>query len=155
MKCLTLHIAILFITIYSSAPAQSIISGAENNTTSEYIVNWTIGNTITGSATNEQHQVTQGTLFNTYRMYYDEGANLKINCFPNPFKEYFFLEIKSNTPEQYTWLIISESGKIIKREQAYKSLLKIDISTLNAHLYYLSIQDKKGKIVASAKLLKK
>lgn len=136
------------------ATAQSILSGAENSTSSKHIVNWTIGNTISESVSNDKYNIIQGAIFNTYRMHYEETEKLKITCFPNPSKDHFFLEIKSNTPEKYKWSITSETGQILKSEQANKSLIRIDISQLNAHRYYIYIQNKNGKNVASVKLIK-
>lgn len=154
MKVLTISILLLFFGL-TNAQHYSILGGAENYKSNNYIVNWTLGNTISENANIKSLNVTQGALFNTYRLYYEEKTDLKITCFPNPFHSYFFLEIESNTPEQYTWVIVSGNGKRIKKESVQHSLTKIDISQLDAQLYFLYLYDKNNKKAASAKLIKK
>ena len=156
MKKKATHIITLLLVWITTSTAQSLVSGAENNKSNQYIINWTLGNTVSGSFVNNKYALTQGSIFNNYHIYFEEDAQLQIQCFPNPITNgIFFLEIKSNNPENYTWHIASTNGQILKQNKANKSLTKISIEQLKAPIYYLYIKNKKGQKVATAKLIKK
>ncbi len=145
---------LLFFSSLLSAQNTSIVSAAENAHTSSGIINWVIGSTITGSSKTSKYNVSQSSPIEMYQVIYDKDAKLKIKCFPNPAKTHFFLELQTNTPQEYNWKLYSTTGKILTENKSNTDLIKININGLNAAVYYLSVLDKKGTIAATAKIIK-
>lgn len=147
---------LLILPTLATAQHGALTSAGDNVTTSSRIINWSIGNTISGISSSDSHIIYEGIVVEVYRILYKEENFIKMNCYPNPVTEgYFYLELQTNDVSDLEWQLFSTTGKIIKKGKVTKDLLKIDISGLKSPSYILNVTDKNKTKIATAKLLKK
>lgn len=88
---------------------------------------------------------------------FETGEVKSINLFPNPFTEYFYLDINSKSNQFISIKIMDLEGKIVFERKAVfikqgEERLKFDLPNLKSGLYFLKLQI--GNQIISLKLVK-
>lgn len=145
-----------FLPMCAMAQHGAITSAGDNVSTSSRIINWSIGNTISGISSSEDHIIYEGIIVEIYRILYKEENHIAMNCYPNPVTDgHFYMELQTNDVSGMEWQLISATGQEVRKGKVTSDLVKIDISSLSETTYILHVTDDKKTKVATAKLLKK
>ncbi len=151
--------SVVFLFCLMISAAQSVgnnVVASDNVKTESKIVNWSIGHIVTAGKHTRTLHVYPGALTPSYYFLYNEvKGDVAISCFPNPAKEYFFLELKTNDFERLRWEVYKLNGEKIKEGSSDSNVIRIDIAGFNSATYYLNVFDQDDKRMSTAKILKK
>lgn len=152
-----LSILLVFYALLAGAQTKgAMVVASDNVSKNGKIVNWSIGHLVTSSGKTSTQFIYPGATPAVYYLLYNEAVGaLDVKCYPNPAKEFFFLELETNDFEELRWEMYNAKGDKIKVGKSDSNILKIEIATLKAATYYLNVFDQDDKRLSSAKLLKK
>ena len=79
----------------------------------------------------------------------------KVNCYPNPASDNIYFNTKNDAFEDLLVLIYDNNGKLlIKNQNRYAEIMNCNIENLPVGQYFLSLQNKQGKVFGTAKFIK-
>lgn len=84
----------------------------------------------------------------------NEEVRLKAKVFPNPAKDYFYLEIEQNGKNEFFMVLHNTKGQFILRQNINASPLKVSLSGFPDGIYYLTLLNQENKRVQQFKVLK-
>lgn len=151
------YIFIFFLGMCGVAQAQNqvITSAGQTDKNTNYSINWSIGNVLTGLSKTHQYIVYEGAPTDVYKIIYPENNTLQINCYPNPtINNRFDLHILSTDINGLLWEIYTLNGNKVKTGSILNEITNINIGGLSNSLYILNIIDSNQNIVATSKILK-
>lgn len=78
----------------------------------------------------------------------------KIDVFPNPANNYFYLEVETETRDDYVYELFDQTGRLVLSDVLYshESIRKIDMERYTKGVYYLRIQEN-GFILKTEKII--
>ncbi len=80
----------------------------------------------------------------------------KVTVFPNPVKNIVNVNLESVPQMNCKFIVYDISGKVVKVvEHASGNVISIDINNLTEGVYYLSVQNEKGIVQKTEKIIKK
>lgn len=148
-----------FLTCFSqSYSTQVIASSGDEFKSSDILLTWTIGETITETITNNNFTLTQG--FNQTKIIItsiDHLPDLKfsISAYPNPTSEFVYLKIESENEniKNLQYQVINSKGSTILRKLISSNLVEIDFHNFSNGIYLLVVFDNRT-ILKTFKILK-
>jgi hypothetical protein len=82
------------------------------------------------------------------------AAELKLQVYPNPAKDYLELSFPAYNTAKYTMTLIDQSGKNLYIEEIKKEISRMEVSALASGVYFLQIKDNE-RIIKVFKTVKK
>jgi len=164
MKKVPIILTFVFCSIFASGQifTQVIIATAGDYVVNEGVsLSWTLGETITESFIDESHQLTQG-----FHQSYNYEISLlpgspqndkyNINIYPNPTKNYFFVEVGADDAcEPIKMALYNMQGiKLIEDHLNYSSKKKINVSHFPSDIFILVIMDEGNHQIQRYKIVK-
>ena len=153
MKKNLLPIGLLLLT--ASVNAQSVISAQGNSySNSSNTIDFTIGETVTATASNGTNDLTQG--FHQTNLVItaleDLDVNFSANIFPNPTSE--FVNCMVDKYEGLTLTVYDAAGKLLKQLALNQTQTSIRVSEYADGTYLLTLTHAEDKKIKTYKLIK-
>lgn len=159
MKRTFIYGSFLIFCITSQANAQkAVLATGSNATGSNGSASYSVGQIdYTSKGTN--NQMTEGvqqafeiiTLSTTETL----GANKKdILLYPNPFKDFLFLDFTTNDYRNSEFQLFDSSGKLLKEDKILQAKTEFNFSSLPSAMYIIRI-NQQGKNIKTYKIIKK
>lgn len=161
MKRTSIHcfFLILFTISVSLLKAQSaVLATGANATGGNGSVSYSIGQAAymtKGSNNNIMEGVQQAYEITTLAT--EETSSLSekgILLYPNPFKDYLYLDFTANSYKNSDYELFDAQGKLIKKDKITRSKSELDFSSLPSAMYMIRI-NQEGKNIKTFKIIKK
>ncbi len=109
-------------------------------------IDFTIGETVIGTGTDETHEITQGfhqTHWNFVGLK-DHAPNYEALIFPNPTED--VLNIKTSTFEQVTYTLYDAQGKLVLQDKLSAEQTPIQVHHLTPGSYLLTLHNETQRL---------
>lgn len=148
---------LIYIVLQFPVLAQQVITSAgdnpKNNTAS---LQWTLGQIVTGSATDGNttliHGFQQSTLI-VSSIFESDDLDYTIKVYPNPVNDYLNIDIDKLESTFLSVSFYDITGKMLLEKGMLIQKLTVDLSGFNAGTYILHITEK-NKIIGKYKIIK-
>lgn len=144
---------------FNAAHAQNAFLATGSNTTgSNGSVSYSVGQ-IDYYSKGANNQVMEGVQqayeIVTLSAQETSGADMKdILLYPNPFKDYLFLDFTTNDYRNSEFQLFDSSGKLLKEDKIKQAKSEFNFSSLPSAMYIIRI-NKDGKNIKTYKIIKK
>jgi hypothetical protein len=146
-KIFTSFILLTSSVCFSQTNTLQVIGTAGNTATNANTqLSWTIGETITNTATNPNNILTQG--FNQSALLItaiDEKQNSNITVSPNPTADFITISILENELQNAQYLLLDINGKLILQNNIQDTQTKISFTELAKATYFVVVLTNKQK----------
>ncbi len=146
----TLLLLSLMLTGYLVGYSQQVISSSGGIVSGESSqLSWTFGETFIKTMSTEDCSLTQGVQQNNLLItVLDEEPVIEtdIVAYPNPVKDIFTIEFKDKDAGEYSYKLMDINGRQIETKQVFSDKTEINISRVDAGVYYLNIINNKESI---------
>lgn len=128
-------------------------------TASDITLNWTIGEGIIETFSNNEMVLTQGFQQPSLKITVVEESDkidFQINVYPNPTKDFLTINLLSENDISCTTELFDMSGKLLfsKIFKGREITENVDLTNYSSNLYILRIIDTNGKLVRTYKIQK-
>jgi len=162
MKYLTIIVFIaLALTSYGQTVERSVISSAGDHSTNSWvIVEWTLGETVIETVSNDDVILTQG--FHQGTWYSDTVSiknyleNFAVKTYPNPASDYLYVQVDSDKPFKGEVALFDINGKLVINKPLDPMTMreKIELLNLAGTQYLVVVADENSKPVYQVKIIK-
>ena len=143
MNKVLLIICISVFVVLSTKGQQLVTSSAGQVNSSNYSLNYSIGQLFYQTHKNESYNIIEGINQNYSITVLSNKIRNKIDVkiYPNPTKRFLFIE----TTDEFSIRILDSIGKVIYTNHVSEIETKIDLEHYNGNIFFIRIFDKSGK----------
>lgn len=149
---------LIFCTALQANAQQAVLAAGSNATGSNGSASYSIGQiAYTSKGTNNQimEGVQQAYEIITLSTTETSGSDKKdILLYPNPFKDFIFLDFTTNDYRNSEYQLFDSSGKLLKEDKIKESKSEFNFSALPSAMYIIRI-NQNGKNIKTFKIIKK
>lgn len=131
-------------SLWAQDLAPEVLASTGGSATNSGIsLSWTVGETLTNTASNPNSILTQGFHQSNLSLaaLSEQAQGLQLEIFPNP--AYQWLYLRSTTSNRWHWTLFTVHGRALQNGLLQQQA-QIDLSAYPSGLYLLRVQDHQG-----------
>ena len=157
----TSFFSILFLTLgifsHSQNVSKELLSNSgEQFSSSNYIINWSIGECVTATLDTNAYHLSQGFHQSMYEISMVEDLNPKhkVTIYPNPTRDFINIAFADTDKAEKQIIITNNKGIVLFTSQTENKKEKLNFTNYTDGVYFLTIQRYSQKI-KTFKIIKK
>lgn len=158
---LLLIVATIIVSSINGQDIQNDVIGSSGNedTLSNIVVNWTIGECLVEHFCNDECRLSQGfhqSYYKVLKVPEETPTSLQVRVYPNPTTDILNIDLSSLSPGKTYYLIILDMKgiKLIEKEASSDDLVKISLSQFSDGLMFLHVMDPSNSERSVFKIIK-
>jgi hypothetical protein len=156
-----LTMATLVVSIINGQDIHNNVIGSagDEDTISNIVVRWTIGECMVEHFCNDECGISQGfhqSYYKVLRIPEETTQSLKVSLYPNPTSDLLNIDLSSLTPgKSYYLTILDIKGRVLMEKNASSDdLVQLSLSQFSNGLMFLNVIDRFNSVKSSFKIIK-
>ena len=143
------YIVIVFILFFSvNVYSQTIISSAgKTSTSNNFIISWTLGETLVATLQNENTNLTQGfhqpLMVDLFPTSLEDDMVLDMVAYPNPTYDKFYL--RGDPTGTYHLRLVDKLGRVLEQKSVQASELELEMGRYTNGSYLIEVIENKSE----------